>query len=44
MFPNDMKQYYIAMDEDYIRNTVGILTDLKNRYGLKDIESIYQEQ
>ncbi|MGE5328264.1 MAG: hypothetical protein ACM3KR_02005 [Deltaproteobacteria bacterium] len=40
MFPNDMKNYYIAMDEDYIRNTVGILTDLKSRYGAKEIENI----
>lgn len=43
MFPNDMNNYYIAMDEEYIRNTVGILTDLKNRYGIKDIESIYHD-
>ncbi|MGE5474194.1 MAG: hypothetical protein ACM3UU_08245 [Ignavibacteriales bacterium] len=43
MFPNDMKNYYMAMDEDYIRSTVGILTDLKNRFGVKDIESVCHE-
>lgn len=43
MFPNDMKNYYIAMDQDYIRTTVGILTDLKNRYGVKEIENIYHK-
>jgi hypothetical protein len=44
MFPNDMKNYYMAMDQEYIRSTVGILTDLKDKYGVKEIENIRHEE
>ena len=38
MFPNEMRDYYISLDEHYIVKMVGLLNDLKTHNSLTEIQ------